>query len=167
MLYVADHAALDEWAAATGAHTVPAADAANPYWNRFGHTFLDPDGYRVVIALADPTDDAAITVDRHDGARDELRGLFELAEDWEEQLARYAELGTVLVARRDNEIVGHLQLVPTGAVNEIELKTMAVPGGLQRAGIGRTLVAEAVGRSADSGFDRMVVPTPERSRCAA
>ena len=159
VLYVADRAALDEWAQRLAAHAVSTVDAANPYWNRFGHTVLDPDGYRVVIALADPTHDAAITVDRYDGDRAELRGLFELAEDSAEQLARYAELGTVLVARRDNNIVGHLQLVPTGTVGEIELKNMAVLGGLQRAGIGRTLVAEAVRRSADSGFDRMVVAT--------
>jgi len=27
----------------------------NPYWNRSGLTFLDPDGYRLVIAVATPS----------------------------------------------------------------------------------------------------------------
>ena len=27
----------------------------NPYWNRSGLTFLDPDGYRIVIAVATPS----------------------------------------------------------------------------------------------------------------
>jgi catechol 2,3-dioxygenase-like lactoylglutathione lyase family enzyme len=29
---------------------VPTVPSPNPYWNRFGQTFLDPDGYRIVIA---------------------------------------------------------------------------------------------------------------------
>src|SRR4051794_4152365 len=35
----------------TGVATVP---AANPYWDRWGRTLLDPDGYRVVIAAVPP-----------------------------------------------------------------------------------------------------------------
>jgi hypothetical protein len=27
--------------------------SANPYWNRCGRTFLDPDGYRLVIATTE------------------------------------------------------------------------------------------------------------------
>ena len=29
---------------------VPLVPSANPYWNRWGRTLLDPDGHRVVIA---------------------------------------------------------------------------------------------------------------------
>ena len=29
-------------------------EAANPYWNLWGATFLDPDGYRIVIATSAP-----------------------------------------------------------------------------------------------------------------
>ena len=36
--------------------TTTPAIAANPYWNRCGRTYLDPDGYRIVIAAADPAD---------------------------------------------------------------------------------------------------------------
>lgn len=34
------------------AHHVTAVTAKNPYWNSNGYTYLDPDGYSVVIALA-------------------------------------------------------------------------------------------------------------------
>ena len=33
---------------------VPTVPAANPYWNRWGRVFLDPDGYAVVVAAAPP-----------------------------------------------------------------------------------------------------------------
>jgi catechol 2,3-dioxygenase-like lactoylglutathione lyase family enzyme len=39
--------------AAGGVTSVP---SANPYWNRCGQTFLDPDGYRLVVAVR--SDDA-------------------------------------------------------------------------------------------------------------
>jgi len=34
------------------AHHVPLVTAKNPYWNANGCTYSDPDGYRIVIALA-------------------------------------------------------------------------------------------------------------------
>jgi hypothetical protein len=46
-------------AAAIGARLTAAGVARipnrNPYWNRSGLTFLDPDGYRLVIAVATPS----------------------------------------------------------------------------------------------------------------
>src|SRR4051812_13981434 len=39
----------------TTAH-VEAVPAANPYWARRAQTFLDPDGYRVVLAAVDRSD---------------------------------------------------------------------------------------------------------------
>jgi catechol 2,3-dioxygenase-like lactoylglutathione lyase family enzyme len=33
---------------------VAAVTSPNPYWNRLGHTFLDPDGHRIVIAAMEP-----------------------------------------------------------------------------------------------------------------
>jgi catechol 2,3-dioxygenase-like lactoylglutathione lyase family enzyme len=50
VVYLPDRA---EWLSAvsrvreTGAHPVP---SRNPYWDRHGLTFEDPDGYRIVIA---------------------------------------------------------------------------------------------------------------------
>ena len=66
---------------AAGAPTVP---AANPYWNRWGQVFLDPDGYAVVIAAAPPDPDTAgeVRVETHVGPREELRGLSDRAGGW-------------------------------------------------------------------------------------
>jgi catechol 2,3-dioxygenase-like lactoylglutathione lyase family enzyme len=49
VLYLGDWAAVRARAAAIGAEPVP---AANPYWDRCGLTFEDPDGFRVVLAAS-------------------------------------------------------------------------------------------------------------------
>lgn len=159
VLYVADRTALRGWVAALSAHRIEPVRAANPYWDRVGHTVLDPDGYRVVIAVRDPSFQAPTTIDWHNGPREELRALFELAEDSAEQLARYIDVGQVLVARRDDTVVGHVQLVPTTTRNEVELTNLAVLAEHQGAGVGRGLVEEAMQRSGRAGFTRMVVAT--------
>jgi GNAT superfamily N-acetyltransferase len=123
---------------------------------------LDPDGYRVVIAVVDPADwveNAPAEIDWHVGDRAELRALFQLAEDSAQQLTRYLASGEVLVARRDSAIIGHLQLVPTGTAGETELKNMAVLPQHQGGGVGRALVAEAVRRASQAGFQHMIVAT--------
>jgi ribosomal protein S18 acetylase RimI-like enzyme len=124
-----------------------------------GHTVLDPDGYRVVIAVRDRGVDAQLQIDWHEGERAALRDLFELAEDSAEQLAGYLDLGQVLVARCDTRTVGHLQLVPTDSEHEIELKNMAVLPEHQGTGVGRALVDEAVRRTEQAGYLRMIVST--------
>jgi ribosomal protein S18 acetylase RimI-like enzyme len=91
--------------------------------------------------------------------RENLRPLFELADDSQLQLDRYLLLGRVLVALLDDAIVGHLQLVGTSVDGEIELKNMAVLPEYQGSGIGRTLIAEAVRRSTDEGLSHMIVAT--------
>lgn len=85
--------------------------------------------------------------------------MFRLAEDSEEQLAGYLDLGQVLVARHDGETLGHLQLIPTDEAGTVELKSMAVLEGHRGHGIGRALVDEAVRRSAGDGRTRMLVST--------
>jgi GNAT superfamily N-acetyltransferase len=158
VLYVADREALQRWSDALAAQGVPAVAAANPYWNRTGHTVLDPDGFRVVIAVRD-RDASAAQIEWHEGDRDELRPLFELAEDSAEQLAGYLELGRVLVARRDGSAIGQLQLLPTDVAGEIELKNMAVARDQQGTGVGRELVQAAVRWAEDAGYASMVVAT--------
>jgi ribosomal protein S18 acetylase RimI-like enzyme len=151
-------------AASIASAGVRQVSSPNPYWNRHGRTFLDPDGHRVVVALAFDRTEAArrdpkIHVGWHHGSRVELRGLFELAEDSQSQLDAYLDAGRVLVAGSAGEMVGHLQLVTTGRPDEIELKNMAVRPDQQGRGIGRALVEEAVARSADDGYARMIVAT--------
>ena len=145
---------------AAGVHTV---ESPNPYWNRFGQTFLDPDGYRVVIAAA--SSDAGVEerddvqIEWHTGPRASLRPMFEFAEDSASQLDQYLELGRDLVARRGPEVLGHLQVVPTTQPGEIELKSLAVVPEERRIGLGRTLVRSALLQCAAEGWLRMLVST--------
>jgi GNAT superfamily N-acetyltransferase len=80
----------------------------------------------------------------HNGPRAELWELFELAEDSREQLDAYLNLGKVLVATDEHDIVGHIQLVRRPGGRQCEIKNMAVRASHQRRGIGRALVAAAI-----------------------
>jgi predicted N-acetyltransferase YhbS/predicted enzyme related to lactoylglutathione lyase len=146
---------------------VPEVRAANPYWRRWGRTFTDPDGYRVVVAAADPGP-ADVRVELHEGPREALRPLFELAEDSPAELDRYLHAGRVLVARDPGgDVVGHLQLVPRDAAREaagddageVELTNMAVRAELHGRGVGARLVAAAVDLLARERRTRLVVGT--------
>jgi catechol 2,3-dioxygenase-like lactoylglutathione lyase family enzyme len=50
VLYVQTRREVTAVGAGLAAAGVPEITSANPYWNRSGRTFLDPDGCRVVIA---------------------------------------------------------------------------------------------------------------------
>jgi ribosomal protein S18 acetylase RimI-like enzyme len=138
---------------------VPGVTAANPYWNRWGRTFLDPDGRAVVVAATDGRDAPDVRIEPYAGDREALRELFELAEDSPTQLDSYLTAGRVLVALADQGSVGHLQLVASeeGAV---EIKNMAVRPQWQGRGVGSRLVAAAVGLvTAERPGTTMVVAT--------
>ena len=64
-----------------------------------------------------------VRVELYTGSRDELRPLFEMAEDSPTQLESYLGLGRVLVALSSGEVIGHLQLVNTHRPGEVEIKT--------------------------------------------
>ena len=134
------------------------APVANPYWARVGRCFLDPDGYRVVVAvLSRAAQDVGIEV--HEGDREELRPLFELAEDSAAELDSYLHAGTVLVARAGDDVVAHLQLVDTGVAGRAEITNMAVVEDARRKGVGARLVRDAVARAAATGATHLVVAT--------
>jgi len=88
--------------------------------------------------------DCTVTIERHSGPREELRPLFEMAEDSARELDSYIDAGVLLVAVCGDEIVGHVQLTDTPHPAEIEVKTLAVRPASRRRGIGRALVAAAV-----------------------
>jgi predicted N-acetyltransferase YhbS len=141
---------------AAGVSEVP---AANPYWRRWGRTFLDPDGHRVVVAATDDGS-AGVRVGLHEGPREALRPLFELAEDSAAQLDGYLHAGRVLVATDAAGVtVGHLQLVPGDGPGQAELKNMAVRPQLRGRGVGARLVAAAVDLLAAEGHTLLVVAT--------
>ena len=159
VLYVDTLEQVRTLAAELVAQGVPSVASPNPYWNRFGRTFLDPDGHRVVVAALDRAAPEPFEIGWHDGPRAELRALFELAEDSAEQLDAYVDAGRVLVARRSTQLLGHLQLLPTGHPGETELKNMAVRTDEQGIGIGRALIDAAVAHCRAEGLSRMLVAT--------
>jgi GNAT superfamily N-acetyltransferase len=144
VLYLSTPEQVGEAADRLAAAGVPAAPAGNPYWARWGRTFLDPDGYRVVLAARD-RDAHELHVEIHDGPRAALRQSFELAEDSATELDSYLDQGLVLVAvTGDGDVVGHLQLVGTEDPAIRELKNMAVRPGLRGRGVGARLIEAAV-----------------------
>jgi N-acetylglutamate synthase-like GNAT family acetyltransferase len=82
-----------------------------------------------------------VRIETYGGPRDDLRALFELAEDSAAELDSYIDAGRVLVATSDGEIIGHLQLTGTGDPRQVEIKNMAVRETRQRHGIGRRAFA--------------------------
>jgi ribosomal protein S18 acetylase RimI-like enzyme len=166
VLYLAGPEQVRRRAAELESAGVPTVPSANPYWKRWGQTFLDPDGYAVVVAAVDApatppegTTVGAVRVEPYSGEREQLRELFELAEDSRAELDSYLHAGEVLVAVLDAEIVGHLQLVGTGRPGQAEIKNMAVRDELQGRGIGRRLIRAAAGRVAAEGATELLVAT--------
>lgn len=97
-------------------------------------------------------------IDLYEADRRLLLPLFALADDSPLQIARYIDLGEILVARSAAEIAGHLQLIWYGD-GTAELKSIAVAEARQGAGIGRSLVAAAIERSRQRGVVRLIVST--------
>ncbi|GAA2276985.1 hypothetical protein GCM10010149_20350 [Nonomuraea roseoviolacea subsp. roseoviolacea] len=84
-----------------------------------------------------------VAVEWFEGPREELAGLFELADDSPVAVSGYRELGRVLVARDGGTVVGHLQLIAGERAGEAEVKSLAVREDRQGAGVGRMLVERA------------------------
>ena len=106
---------------------------------------------------ARPADD--VRIETYGGPRDDLRALFELAEDSAAELDSYIDAGRVLVAVADGEVVGHLQLTGTGDPRQVEIKNMAVRETRQGHGIGRRLIQAAVDLAAAEGVTTVRVAT--------
>ena len=100
-----------------------------------------------------------IRIALHDGPRSDLRELFELAEDSPSQLDAYLNLGRVLVAIDEHDIIGHIQIVHRPGAGQCEVKNMAVRASHQRRGIGRTLVEAATDLVAAESCKTLLVAT--------
>lgn len=101
-----------------------------------------------------------MTIAWHDGPREPLRHLFELADDSAQQIDSYIEHGRVLVARdRANRIIGHAQVIATERLDTIELKSIAVLRAYQRRGLGRALVEHVVTNCRSEGISAITVTT--------
>lgn len=100
-----------------------------------------------------------IRIALHDGPRGDLRELFELAEDSRSQLDAYLNLGRVLVAIDEHDIIGHIQIVGGPGAGQCEVKNMAVRVSHQGRGIGRTLVEAAIDLVAAQSCKTLLVAT--------
>ena len=97
-------------------------------------------------------------INRYEGARRNLRGLFEMAEDSAAQLNAYFDDGDVWVAQTAGEIVGHLQLVPHDPISG-EIKNLAVLPDVRRRGVGAALVRQAIDIAHHNGWNALFVRT--------
>jgi ribosomal protein S18 acetylase RimI-like enzyme len=91
------------------------------------------------------------------GLRSELLPLFSQADDSRAEINSYIELGEVLVARRAQRIIGHVQLIGIGT--DWEIKSVAVSEKHQGQGVGAALVRAALDRAFSAGASRVLVAT--------
>jgi lactoylglutathione lyase len=100
-----------------------------------------------------------VRVELHSGSREPLRTLFEEAEESEQELKRYFDAGEVLVAIKEGQVVGQLQLIEASP-GATEINNLAVDPRFRRRGIGRTLVEAAIARARSHGYSTLLVATP-------
>jgi lactoylglutathione lyase len=140
--------------------------------------FRDPDGHLIeylamldearrpqlgIVAWSEWTsgasDAGAVSIERHTGPRDDLRALFEEAEDSAQQLDAYLESGEVLVATTGGRVIGHLQLTETADPAVSAIKNMAVVSAHRGRGIGLRLIRAAAARAGARGSATLAVGT--------
>jgi GNAT superfamily N-acetyltransferase len=98
-----------------------------------------------------------VAIETFRGPRSELLPLFAQADDSAAAVHNYIALGEVLVARRAQRIVGHVQLVAAAA--NWEITSVAVVETHQGQGIGAALVRAALDRAFAGGATRVLVAT--------
>ncbi len=100
-----------------------------------------------------------VRIETYRGSRDNLRTLFELAEDSAAELDSYINSGRVLVAVSCTEVIGHLQLTGTDDPRQAEIKNMAVREIRRGQGVGRRLIQAAVDLVAAESVTTLLVAT--------
>jgi GNAT superfamily N-acetyltransferase len=116
-------------------------------------------GRRAITGSPEGRRPGDLHIEIYHGSRDSLRPLFELAEDSAAELDAYIDVGRVLVATSDGEIIGHLQLTGTGDPRQAEIKNMAVRENRQGQGIGRRLIQAAIDLAAAESVTTILVAT--------
>jgi GNAT superfamily N-acetyltransferase len=100
-----------------------------------------------------------VRVELYTGSREDLRSLFELAEDSPAQLDSYLHAGRVLVAVLGDQVIGHLQLVEGDRPGVVEIRSMAVRESWQGRGVGARLVRAAIDLAAAEAVSTVLVAT--------
>jgi ribosomal protein S18 acetylase RimI-like enzyme len=98
-------------------------------------------------------------VEEYDGPHRDLLWSFREAEDSEQLLDGYVDLGRLWVARDGEAILGHLQAVPRDAGETWEVTNTAVVEEARGRGIGRLLLERAVEEARAAGAVRVVLAT--------
>lgn len=97
------------------------------------------------------------------GSHRDLEWSFQLAEDSDQALATYLDLGVVWVARTsDGEVIGHLQTVPRldeSTDDTWEVTNTAVVESERGHGVSRALLEHAVSEARAAGVRRIVAAT--------
>jgi ribosomal protein S18 acetylase RimI-like enzyme len=83
--------------------------------------------------------------------------LFEHADDSPAQIDAYIDLGEVFIARFNQRLAGHLQLIADGT--RWEIKSVAVIDRERGQGIGTALIRAALNRACAAGAQSVVVAT--------
>lgn len=91
------------------------------------------------------------------GRRLDLLHLFAQADDSPDEIKRYMDDGELLVARRGEQLLGHIQCISTG--EDWEIKSVAVIESEQRCGIGTSLIHAALEAAWSSGARRVFLAT--------
>ena len=104
-----------------------------------------------------PLDQVTVSVEPFLGARSELLPLFEQADDSSKAINSYIGLGEVLIARRAQRTIGHIQLIAKGV--DWEIKSVAVLETQRGQGVGVALVHAALDRAFSAGASRVLVAT--------
>jgi GNAT superfamily N-acetyltransferase len=100
-----------------------------------------------------------LTIEEYGGSHRDLEWLFREADDSEELLDAYIDLGRVWVARTaDGEVIAHLQVVPREE-GICEITNTAVVESQRGRGVGRALVERAVVEARVAGMRRLVLAT--------
>jgi GNAT superfamily N-acetyltransferase len=100
-----------------------------------------------------------ITIEEYVGPHRDLEWSFREADDSDQQLDSYIDLGTLWVARTtDRVVVGHLQTVPRDG-DAWEVVSTAVVEHARGQGVGRALLERAVEEARAAGASRVVLAT--------
>ena len=100
-----------------------------------------------------------VTIEEHTGSHRDLAWSFREAEDSEQLLDAYIDLGRLWVARTsDGEAVGHLQAVPREA-DLWEVTNTAVAERERGKGVGRALLERALEEARSAGVTRVILAT--------
>jgi GNAT superfamily N-acetyltransferase len=104
-----------------------------------------------------------VTVEEYAGPHRDLEWSFRLAEDSDQQLDSYIDLGRVWVARTpDHVIVGHVHVVDRDH-DVWEVVNTAVAEHAQNHGVGRAMLEKAADEARAAGAVRLTVSTAAAS----